>query len=565
MANRPKRDKSSKNTEAPLEELFSNQIRAVERDILDRAHEQHAIFSIPEDIAIAGLLHVAGRVFHHFRQLERDPSQQFDFTFSSTTFSQSLSHCLRWVRDCCPTNNQAYSPNRNSEHEHVGAALEWAKTYTHLVTDHVAWSNGLIDATCDSANKTITFNPPHGTDLRLLRRQLVADRRYWWNVMYYDFPRDGFAGLMDTYKKTHHPEPAYFRFHNLTSLKEFPQLEEWVRAKVFPELDDQFSVGLYCMGKLRRFFSVLYTICAILCLVADEIEDDSQNPAGETPILRAPWNNGITWLCEVTGIGREAVEAIVNDLSLNTARFHCSISTTPFVVSRSRTLFLQPNTFMHLDLQRAFANAITCGTATKVFDRISTITEQHHLKELANLLRQRGMKVLCNRTFSFSKTFTPDLIVSDKRTHTILVIEFKNILSASGPAAVTKRIQEIKKGTDQLQGYVQLFTDHPDQLQQLLRDRLPYQPPVVNIIGLLLLRSPMPLPIPISSVVIDDEVSFRERLTNLREMGQAITVHDLLPRDDPSDGSSELRFIFQEVQVRDWVYRRSVVLAPGGL
>ena len=541
-------------------------IRKIEEEVLDRVYQSYSLLSKPEDLAITRLLKVTGDTLRDFSGRSGENYDALSKHTIGSLLTRALSHCLRWVCSDCPAGPAVQGPQWKDEDEEASALLQWGTQYARLATDHVAWSNSLLRAGVDSRNKIITFYPPEDFDFDFFFRQCEADLRYWYDDVYSSFPSQSYQAIYEIWKQSIVFSDGEFDFDPevIASHEEFLVIERWMASLMFPELPETCTIGSYNLAELRRFFSVLYIISSCIFDLESHVDNDlgEENWLGsltfqdERPRL-------IEWLAHATGLAVTAVDPIVDDLTLNPTRFHCSITTTPFVLSRSNTLFLLPRLFSILDPQRSFACSLTCGTGRKNYDRISTLVENLHLFKLAEILSHYGLKVYRERKLVApdGSIITPDFLVFDNCTSDVLVIDYKNALAATSVSEVTSRLKEYRKGVSQVGRYVEVLTRSTQLLKPFLGQLLPLDPLPVNIVGLLLFRVPMPLPVPkIESVVVDDWYSLRKRLKS--SSIQRLTIRELLPVKMLFDDQRHPRFHYDDIPVANWVYQRSVLFIP---
>ena len=83
------------------------------------------------------------------------------------------------------------------------AALEllaWGVQYSFLVTDHVAWSQKLIDAEIDNSRKIITFHLPD-VDIPQVMAQLQSDLDMMTSELVDHYPERHFANIFNAWQQ----------------------------------------------------------------------------------------------------------------------------------------------------------------------------------------------------------------------------------------------------------------------------------------------------------------------------------------------------------------------------
>jgi hypothetical protein len=360
-------------------------IRAVEYSVLDQEYKRFGLLQLPEDLAITRLLKAKGDIDRDYKAPALSHISDLSLHTFASGLDKGLSHCLRWVCTDCPVGQGAQGPNWVHEDEQAIQLLGWGMRYAQLSTDHVVWSNGLIDATIDEVQKTIVFGPAKCMDVSYFERQANADLDWWQSEMVMGFPREAFVQLFNDWQR--HTEwtanglefgPSFVRTH-----RRFVELRQWATHLLFPELPESCFLGSYHVGHLRTFFASLQTICDCIRTLEDEVDKrvSAENGMG-TWTFQLPRPEFIDWLVDATGLAHEVLNSIVGDLTLDPRRFHCSIATTPFVLSRTNTLFLLPRMFAFLNPQRSFAAAMTNGSGRGAYERVANALERYHLDNI---------------------------------------------------------------------------------------------------------------------------------------------------------------------------------------
>jgi len=403
------------------------QIREIERDVLDRYHLKFPLLRLSEDLAIVRLLKNASAVFRQKPPIDSTwhPSRLGLHHFYANT-TRALSHCLRWVGSDCVPGPAIQSINSENEDDEAFSLLAWSFKYHKIATYHVAWSNSLINATIDEAIRAITFETMVAFDAQVLHQQMADDLSRWDEEVKI-FPSDDFVKIFNVWQK--HTqwterglefEPALIR-----SQAFFEAMIEWSRNSIFPELPGEIELGQYNLSELRTFHAAVHSICE--CIVTLENEVDKQvgpdNRMGSW-VLQAPRNIFLNWLRELSGLHPSKVGPLLGDLTFNPKRFHAAITATPFVSSRSGTIFLAPRLFYSVNPHQMFATAMTSGTGRKSYDKISQMLEQFHLDRIEVALRAAGLSVWREPCLRLgSSVSTPDFVLMDASSNQVLIVD----------------------------------------------------------------------------------------------------------------------------------------------
>jgi hypothetical protein len=503
-------------------------ITQIERQLLDVRHRNFALLRLPEDQAITRLLKMAGDILRECPGINivRGLPPQATHTLLSTLL-KALSHCIRWVCQDCVPGPPAQSPNWQREDQDTAELLGWGMHYAQLATDHVAWRQDLIKAHADPTTRTIVFEPSQEMDLDYFIRESQADFAWWEQEANDLYPVEAVSKLFRDWQSqvTKGPSGLDFPVGLIRNHRSLAEIQKWVGSCLFPELEDSCQLGHYRLSDLRCFYAHLFSLCECVRILEDRIDTQlgQENPMG-TWTFQDDYPAFLAYLADLSGLPVTVLDSILCDMTLNAQRFHCSITVTPFIRSRTNRLFLLPRLFAFLSPQRTVASALISGTGRASYDRISTTLEKFHLVEIGQVLRDCGFTAYQERTFRtpLGDKLQPDFLVMDGKTSDLLVIDFKNALAATAVLEVTNRLKEYRKGIKQVEGYLDAFTRYPELLQSLASSQQQ-----LRVFGLLLFRVPMPLPIPKGSrVAAENWHSLRHRLTSMKPT----RVTDVHPR-----------------------------------
>ena len=123
------------------------EIRQVEIDVLDEEYKRYYLIRLSEDLAITRLLKMKGDITRGLNVTGFDGVGIQSLHGFVNLLSRGLSHCLRWVCTDCPLGKAIHGPEWMEQDDQAADLLHWGMQYAQLATQHVAWSNSLIDAT----------------------------------------------------------------------------------------------------------------------------------------------------------------------------------------------------------------------------------------------------------------------------------------------------------------------------------------------------------------------------------------------------------------------------------
>jgi hypothetical protein len=536
--------------------LTNDLIRRVEREVLDIHHLDYPLLRLSQDGAVTRLLKMTGDITRqNLLQKVLGTSSEDSLHRGMGLLTRGLSHCLRWVLKGCSVIGDLKG-DHSQEDQWALDLLRWGINYALLATDHVAWSKSTQAASADERERVITFHPFLEMDVGFYSRQASADVNWWRSRALENFPMDAFVKIFNEWQRKSEWTSAGLEFESTLVRRhhEFAAMHEWTERQLFPELAPDCSLGEYTIGDLRQFFACLFTTCECVRTLEDEVDRrvGEDNRMG-TWTFQGPRLRMIAWLAEATGLGHLTTDAITQDMTLNPNRFHCSISTTPFVQTTSGWLFLLPRLFACLDAERTFASALTVGTGRKAYDGISTSLERHYLGQVDDFLSRRGLRVYRQRRFVGPKgeVMTPDFVITDGTSNQLIIADFKNALAASAVAEVINRIKVYREAISQVERYLDMLRHYP----MLLDDILPKGTTDRAIRGLIIFRVPTPLPVQThEQISVDDWFSMRARSNGSIQLG----LRDLFPPE--RDDTMQWRHAMHEIPVGQWTYRRTVLV-----
>ncbi len=532
-------------------------IRWVETNILDKQYKKYRLALRRQDEAIPHLLKVTG---DFWRELTNSPSQSN--RVSKPTFDVvlgALGHCIRWIINSPPS--QVHLPRVSSREldEEAADFLGWAIHYHMLYLDHVAWSRGWLEAIVDEDSRTIEFSFRTDVDKQFLVAQLVdleetvlsqraklsdealsADFSQWMKA--FEFDGQGFSVAQDvTELKTAHSA-----------------VEDWLSTIVFPEIDGEEVLGGYSLREFQRFFAALFLHCEYMTWVEDRADYllGDEHELG-TLLLSLDKDSMIEWLAGISKVRRRAVKAIVDDLTFDASSLHASLMNQPFVKSSQGNLYLLPRLFARIDPLRLLSGALNKSkSGRKAYGRIIESVSNTVLEQICSSFDIGRFRVWKEETFvdRSGKKHTPDLIVLDKDNGELLIAEYKHSIVPFGPSEVIYRVEEFEKALEQVHGYVEGLSNSS------WMSSLPA--PVSTIFALLIYRFPMPIPVPSGLSIGIVNWSTLSKQMQPRFSGSLSELYSWSrTRPDLNSQLRSLRTEHFDIQVSDWKYRRTIIVA----
>src|SRR5262249_35861085 len=91
---------------------------------------------------------------------------------------RGLGHCLRWVKERCPSKLLVPMPDPGVLAREALELLRWGVAYDPIWNEYSAYSRGLINVDVDERNKSITFLPRWDINPHYFCTQVVAKKLY---------------------------------------------------------------------------------------------------------------------------------------------------------------------------------------------------------------------------------------------------------------------------------------------------------------------------------------------------------------------------------------------------
>jgi hypothetical protein len=529
-------------------------IRWVEATVIDEMHRRNRLLRLPQDHAVALLLKAYGEMCRS--QVLREGSIRNHIALNQVV--RGLSCALRWVLLDCSTGS--HMPGRDNKIEEDAAArlILTGASYARLCAYFVPWSRGMMQAHVDATDRRIRFALNWEMDSDFCEQQMTADVD-WWLQEHAKWPtgaaEQAFQEWYRTISVTRHG-----LFYDLRTTRRGSSVDafrEWAARVILPEVPETTSFGNYSLGELRTFLAGLKVICH--CISELELRaDGSKGPVNDMGswVLSLTESEAGEVLSQMTSLPPQICEAIYRDLTFDPRRFHASISASPFVVTRSGTLFLSPWNVRNCVPQRSAIAALTSGSAKRKYDLVSGLVERHHLANIAREIEALGFRVLVEKRFRLGDIeVKPDILVLDNQNALVGLIEFKNSLAATNVGEVADRMAEYERGIAQIRRAGKLFVTHKAQMRQIgihVLDR--------GFRACLLFRIPVLLPLPSHEDVLVYDWH------TLQSLGLQAALFDPPSSRNGSAPSGRPRAVpmTDELQIGKWTFELPVLFFPQG-
>jgi len=541
-------------------------LRRIEREVLDQHHRRCALLSRNENAAIEALFRCYSQILRDLRTGKIPKSSDDAKSQTANEGLRGLAHCLRWVKQCCPSTLVVPTPAPEVLGREALELLRWGVAYDPIWNEHSAYSRGLADAEVDERSKVITFLPRRGVNPHFFCTQVEAkkadDKR-----LASARPDSQLAALSKTWIDSVTSSGQGIRFDDATirASGAIDVAVSWMGKTCLPELLASTSLMGCTLGELRRVLATLY-VHSLFVTKLEDVSDDqpARGVVLEPCVVARRRDHMIKWLAGLSGVPASSVEAILSAITFDPTHPHVTLAQQPFVSSGDGRLFYLPRMLLLLDLPRMYVGALNKDRQGRAVyaQRINQI-EAAGVESIASEIRaavSNRFQIVAKRAFHLpeGRQIEPDMVIGSEQDRTVLVIDVKYVTPPFGPADVHRDMEEIEKWKSRMAEYVRSFETNPGVLAQTFQWTSQRK---VTIFGLIVLRWPFPIPVDFTErICAVDWPSLRKYFQEAR----STSIHDLMiwayNRPDLT-APIALAWRAKEVPVGEWKYRY-YVLAP---
>lgn len=471
-----------------MKKHYENKIREIEYDILDNEFKKYELITYKNQVSIPYLLKAYGDLMRELKSQRFAMRSEFALWKALGGFSDGLTHCLKWVINN-PGKEVAEELNYEEKHERALDFLVFGKQYHSVAQHYIAWSRKMINVKLNENQRDIEFAAPGAKECYFGLSQDISLRI-----------------KMDKYVESF-PDKMLKKYYSnwLTELdlSEYLINVDWKKAKsavildeiktffslyMLPELDGITDLGGYSLDDFIHFYSCLYITFDFITSVEDyiDLQTNFENPFGSTPFI-IPKNEVTEFFMEMTDLSSEIVNSIINDIKLDTKKFHSKIFSQP-LIEAGNNFYILPRIFNRIYPNALIPNILTKGTKTDLYSRLINTIEKNNLNKIkAQIEKGKIFDFELKKESNFvsgNKLITPDFVLIDNKNHELLVIDYKHFLSSFSAVDTYNRLNEIKKGIKQIRKYIDFFNN-----LNSAKKRSNY-----SCYGMLLFHNPMVLP-----------------------------------------------------------------------
>lgn len=539
-------------------------LRRIEQEVLDQHRRQCGLLARHENVAVEVLLRCYAQILRDLRTGKIPKPSDDAKSQTANEGLRGLGHCLRWIRECCPSRLVVPSATPYVLAREALELLQWGVAYDPIWNEHSAYSRRLVNTEVDQRNKVITFLPRRDVNPRFFVTQIEAkkadDQR-----RAADRPDAQLAERARTWCDSVRVSGQGLRFDDATipysGAVDVAAL--WMEKTCLPELDGGTSLKACTVDELRRVLATLYVHSLFVTKLEDVSDDQPVCGVVLRPCVMARQRDQmINWLAALSRVPAKSAEAILSVLTFDPTHPHVTLAQQPFVNSADGQLFYLPRMLLLLDLPCMYIGALNKDRQgnTVYAERINEV-EAAGVKAIGEEIRAAVPNTLQMATkFSFrlpdGGKIVPDMVLVSEADHTVLVVDVKYATPPFGPADVHYDMKEMEKWKNRVLEYVTTFETNPSVLTQTFQWECQGTPAVF---GLILLRWPLPIPVEFpDSVSAVDWPSLSEYFSH----GRFASIRDLMTwacnRPDIT-APKALTWKAKEVRVAEWTYRYFVL------
>lgn len=532
-------------------------IRTFESDILDQHHENLPFFQYSEDIVIPYLLQVYGDTERFRDILITKGHNPQNISFYLNNMLHGMGHCIRWMsKQNHPKYLDTNNLSINQVQELAATFLNWGGQYHAIAQEFVTWSRGIKEAVLDDDNKTIIFKNPESYNYSsVYYKQILYGKQI--QEQYLSYPNEEMEEEFSVWIKdidlSRPPIANHIKWERGRYSKSYPLIQEKMKEVLFTELPETEDFEGYNLKQLRQFFSLFFITFYFIRWVEAVLDSRTTGENlsfGSNPLYLSV-DNFVRLASEITGLSHDVSKSIIDDLTFNPENFHSSVTIQPFVVSSTGSYYILPNLFSLIEPSRMILGALNKGKKKKIYDKLINDIEKANLRKLGESVREiKGCIFLIERTIKYNgKIITPDLILIDTESKTMLVADYKHYMGPITASEVYYKIKELNKAIKQVDLYKEILSNVS------FIDKTSIQHFVIS--RLIITHKPLPIPLPQhKSAIVVDMPSFIDCAISIAQHNTGLP--ELLTQLENNEQNSIAPFteFESEIEVGSWKIKR---------
>lgn len=528
-------------------------LRAIEREVIDQHHRSFRVWRRPQSAIVWGVLRHFGQVPRELQSPGAPDASLVDLWRVFDGFQRGAAQVVRWAVESDVAECDWLSENEQILDETL-ELLDWAADYARLAAHFIAWIRKAINADVESATRRVRFTFNGDVAVSLFAVNMRETERSLSHPVFMPpmatvrdlialDPEEGWlgAGQWPSERPKLGAHPA------------FANVIEWARQVVMPELEETASLGPIDMSDLRRFWAAIWLVSASYAVHEDDLDSRTEH-TNDLPsaVLCMTSDEWISRLAAAGGLRQERVAVMLDLMTFDPGTLHSSITSHPFVTTRSGLVFLCPRLVYHCDPRGLVGWILNARPQFReVYGHLSQRLQHHWIEKLGNAFRTAGWSCWTERRLrADGAEITPDVIARDRDGH-VLVADFKHTTPPIEPRQVSDRLKSFDADCDQMQRYQTKVREHPEMLAPV---GLVDDPSSSRFA--LIYRWPLAIPYPAASDIV---VLQAERI--IRELNRgAKTIQELLV---PPDVASQARVASRVIRVAEWTFETAGIKLGG--
>jgi len=548
----------------PNSKVDDDVLRKIEREVLDKHYQQFSLLIQNEGTALKSLFGCYATILRDLRSGKIPKPSDDAKAQTANEGLRGLGHCLRWVKERCPSTLLVRTPAPDVLASAALELLRWGVAYDPIWNQHSAYSRGLVDIHVDERNKSITFLPRCGIDPHYFCTQIEAKKAHDERLASAR-PDSKLSALSKTWCKSVKSSGQGMCFDGaiVRASGAIDLAFSWMEKACLPEIAGATRLLDCTVGDLRRVLATLY----VYSLFVTKLEDvsDAQSALG---LVLPPYvmaygrDHMIDWLAGLSGVPVANVDAILSVLTFDPACSHVTVAQQPFVSSGDGRLFFLPRMVLFLNLPLMYGGALNKrATGRAVYAQTINRIESAGVGSIAQEIRgavRNTIQVAQQRKFQMpdGQEIEPDMVVVWDSEPAVLVIDVKFSTPPFGPADIHRDLEEMAKWKNRMSEYVSSLQSNPGVLGQHFQWTSQRN---ITVFGLILPRWPLPIPVDFPGQIgAVDWPSLKAHI----QQSHPSSIYELMmwtkKRPDVAVPVA-LAWLAKDVQVGEWKYRYSVL------
>lgn len=552
------------------------ELRRVEAEVLDQFHKSCGLLNRNPSTAITSILHCYCDILRGLLSGQIFVASEAAKERKANEGLRGLSHCLRWIGAECSKAGNGQLASENVLEAEAMELLRRGVEYDPLFNQHVAYSKKigekrLVEAEVKVSERTISFIPIR-VDPRFFISQVQsqnAERLQQTATAPY---RKLFIAF-ESWRETAQRERTAFQFDDrtLVSSGAIEIAHSWLNSICLSHLLDNWSMGDFTIGELRRVMAALYVASKFRTEFENHWDASGLQSALRSHIFVKRRNDLVAWIRSISDVPEPAISAIVSLLTLNVPLLtskelgSAPLSRRPFVGGVDDYVYFVPRLFLMLDMTHMVVGALNSDPIERSkYDGASEAIASSVLKMITAQIRVGCLaktRIIVDEKFHGpnGSIIKPDLVIVSEDGSEVLVIDVKNATPPFGVGDIYNDIHELETGwRPQLEKYLAMFRHSPEILSRHFGDSAKQVAP--KVYGFILLHWPFPIPVEFRDEIgAIDWPSLRTKLTSSYSNQSFKALHEwILNRPDVAI-AGQLTWQQRTVSVDDWTYRYSLL------